>query len=231
MEVEILYRPSSSLGVLKLKADESVLVEPGRMVSMSVGVGVQTGATGGYVRSFLRKVLGGEGFFQNTFTAPSGGGEVCVAPSLPGDIMMIDLNQETFLFQVGAFLASEDAISIEPRWGGKKSLFASQQFVMLCASGIGKILISSYGAAHEKILKEGELYTVDSGHLLGFSESIQVDFRPISNIQSTLLSGEGFVIDVQGPGRILIQTRSTQAFLDWITTRGGKRPSAPTGGR
>jgi uncharacterized protein (AIM24 family) len=36
MEIEILYRPSYSLGILKLGGGEEVRVEGGSMVSMSV---------------------------------------------------------------------------------------------------------------------------------------------------------------------------------------------------
>jgi uncharacterized protein (AIM24 family) len=34
--------------------------------------------------------------------------------------------------------------------------------------------------------------------------------------KSTILGGEGLVCHLTGPGRILIQTRSEQAFLSWI---------------
>ena len=66
MEIEILYRPSYSLGVLKLDGGEEVRVEGGSMVSMSDGVVLETEATGGLLQSLGRSLLGGESFFGRT---------------------------------------------------------------------------------------------------------------------------------------------------------------------
>jgi uncharacterized protein (AIM24 family) len=40
--------------------------------------------------------------------------------------------------------------------------------------------------------------------------------RKVGGLKSTLLSGEGLVVDLTGPGRVLLQTRSTEAFLAWL---------------
>ena len=37
------------------------------------------------------------------------------------------------------------------------------------------------------------------------------------SVQS-LKSGEGFVFDFAGPGRVMIQTRNPRALIDWLTT-------------
>ena len=34
--------------------------------------------------------------------------------------------------------------------------------------------------------------------------------------KTTLLGGEGLVVNLTGPGRVYMQTRSPQAFLDWL---------------
>ena len=87
---------------------------------------------------------------------------------------------------------------------------------MLEASGSGKILLSSYGAIHEKVLNPGERYIVDSTHLVAFDANMPVQPKTIGGLKSTLLSGEGFVVEIGGPGRLLMQTRSQQAFLNWL---------------
>ena len=91
MDIEILYRPSYSLARIALEGGEEVRVEGGSMVSMSDGVRLETGATGGLWRSLGRSLFGGETFFQNTLRAPSRGGTVWVAPALPGDLLSMDL--------------------------------------------------------------------------------------------------------------------------------------------
>jgi hypothetical protein len=35
-------------------------------------------------------------------------------------------------------------------------------------------------------------------------------------LKSTLFSGEGLVVDLTGPGRVLMQTRSQDQFLSWL---------------
>ena len=40
--------------------------------------------------------------------------------------------------------------------------------------------------------------------------------RAIGGLKETILGGEGLVVDITGPGKILMQTRSIGAFLIWI---------------
>ncbi|MBC7227649.1 MAG: TIGR00266 family protein, partial [Thermoflexales bacterium] len=205
MEVNVLYRPSYSLGVIRLGPNEEIRVESGAMVSMSQGVTVETKAAGGILKSLARSVLAGESFFQNTFRAPASGGEVTVAPALPGDLFVLELRNESLMVQSGAYVASEMGINLDTKWGGAKTFFASEGLIMLRASGTGKLLLSSFGAIHEVHLGAGETYTVDTGHLVAFTEGISFKVRRVGGLKSTVFSGEGLVVDLTGPGRVLLQ--------------------------
>ncbi len=216
MEIDILYKPSYSLGVIKLRAGEELRVEGGAMVSMTPGISLETGATGGILKSLGRALLGGESFFQNTYQAPAQGGEITVAPALPGDLFTLDMQNESLLVQSGSYVASEKGIAIDTKWGGAKTFFASEGLIMLRAQGQGKLLLSSFGAIHEVNLGPGQGYTVDTGHLVAFSEGIDFRVRRVGGMKSTLFSGEGLVVDLSGPGRVLMQTRSSDAFLSWL---------------
>lgn len=223
MEVNILYRPSYSLGVIRLGPNEEIRVESGAMVSMSQGVVVETKAAGGVLKSLARSVLAGESFFQNTFRASASGGEVTVAPALPGDLFVLELHNESLMVQSGSYLASEMGINLDTKWGGAKTFFASEGLIMLRASGTGKLLLSSFGAIHEVNLGRGEMYTVDTGHLVAFTEGIGFKVRRVGGLKSTIFSGEGLVVDLTGPGRVLLQTRSMDAFLSWLIPKLPKR--------
>jgi uncharacterized protein (TIGR00266 family) len=216
MKVEILYRPSYSLGMLELGGHEEVRVEAGSMVSMTHGVDLETEATGGLFASLSRSLLGGESFFQNTFQAPAEGGHVTVAPALPGDMLSFDLSSERIMVQSGSYVASEMEIDLDTEWGGAKTFFASEGLIMLRAQGTGKMVVSSYGAIHDMTLEEDQLYTVDTGHLVAFTEGIGFRVRKVGGLTSTLFSGEGLVVDLTGPGRVLLQSRSTDQFLAWL---------------
>jgi len=225
MQTEILYRPSYSLARVKLDPNESIRVEAGSMVSMSAGISLETKAQGGILASLARSVLGGESFFVNTYTAPATGGEIMLAPALPGDQFVLQLNGETLTLQSGAFVASSSGIQLDTKWGGAKTFFASEGLIMLRASGQGTLILSSYGAIHQMDLAAGERYTVDTGHLVAFSEGIGFSVRRIGGIKSTLFSGEGLVVDLTGPGRLLLQTRSEDAFLSWLIPKLPKQSS------
>lgn len=216
MNIDIRYRPAYALGVITLEGNEEIRVEGGSMVSMSAGVTLETAATGGFLKSLGRSLLGGESFFQNTFRAPASGGQLTVAPALPGDLFTLDLTDDSLLVQSGAYVASEMALDVSTKWGGARTFFASEGLIMLHVGGTGKLVLSSYGAIHSLDLQEGQQYTVDTGHLVAFSEEMGFNVRRVGGMKSTLFSGEGLVVDLTGPGRVLMQTRSADAFLAWL---------------
>ncbi len=216
MQTEIKYRPAFALAVVNLAANEGLRVDAGAMVSMSADMQIETKAQGGVLASLGRSLLGGESFFQNTYRASAKGGEITLAPPLPGDISVIEMKGETLLLQSGAYLASSESIVLDTKWTGAKTFFASEGAVMLRASGTGTLIFSSYGAIHEKNLAAGEKYRVDTGHLVAFSDGMGFEVKKVGGMKSTLFSGEGLIVELTGAGRLLMQTRSTDAFLSWL---------------
>ncbi|MGD9100870.1 MAG: TIGR00266 family protein [Anaerolineae bacterium] len=216
MQTEILYRPSYSLAIVKLDPHESLQAEGGAMVSMTPSVGIETKARGGVLKSLARSVLGGESFFVNTFTASSEGGEVTLAPALPGDVQTMTLQDETLLVQSGSYVASSQGIEVDTKWGGAKTFFGGEGLIMLKVSGSGTLVVSSYGAIHPVELAAGQKYVVDTGHLVTFDAGIDFKVRKVAGWKSTLFSGEGLVAELTGPGRLTLQTRSENAFLSWL---------------
>lgn len=215
MEITIQYGPAYSMGTLQLGSGEQIRVEAGSLLGMSQGVSIQTQATGGLLKSLGRSIFGGESFFQNIYTAPANGGKVHVAPALPGDLIALELS-EGMLVQSGSYVASEMGVQLDTKWGGAKTFFASEGLILLRASGSGKLVLSSYGAIHELTLDAGQVYTLDTGHLVAFSEKIGFKVRAVGGFKSTLFSGEGLVVDLTGPGKIFLQTRSQDQFLSWL---------------
>lgn len=219
MKVELLYRPSYSMADVKLDSGETISVEAGSMVAMSTDMQVQTSMKGGLMKSLARSVLGGESFFMNTYQAGSGGGEIQLAPTLPGDVFTMELSSESYLVQSGSFLASSQGVQTDTKWGGARTFFGGEGLIMLRCSGSGTLILSSYGAIHELDLAAGESFTVDTGHLVAFSENIGFKVRSVGGLKATIFGGEGLVVDLSGPGKVLMQTRSVGAFLDWLIPR------------
>lgn len=223
MRIETEYGPAYTLATATLDPNEEIRVEAGSMVAMSAGVTLETRAAGGLLASLKRAVLGGESFFMNTYHAPAGGGELLLAPPLPGDLKALELADETLLVQSGSYVASSGTIAVDTKFGGARTFFASEGLFLLKCTGRGNLLLSSYGAIHERVLAAGEKFTVDTGHLVAFPENIGFVVRAVGGIKSTLFSGEGLVVDLTGPGRILMQTRSADAFLSWLVPQVQRR--------
>lgn len=217
MRAEILYRPSYSMGIVDLEPFEEIRVESGSMVSMTEGMTLKTQMEGGFLRSLTRSMFGGESFFMNVYQAPSFGGQINLAPAMPGDMMILEMQRrDNLLVQGGAYVASSMGVEVDTKWGGAKTFFASEGLIMLRISGVGLLILSSYGAIHPVELAPGQVYTIDTGHLVAFSESMPFRVRNVGGVRSTLFSGEGFVVDLTGPGRVFMQTRSEDAFLAWL---------------
>jgi uncharacterized protein (TIGR00266 family) len=215
MDIKIKHQPAFSFAVLELDPGEQIKVEPGSMVSYSDGVSVETKAEGGLMGGFKR-MLGGESFFQNTYSAPSQGGEVTVAPSLPGDMITLNIGGSAFMLRSGAYVACEMGVAMDTKWGGAKGFFGGGSLLLLKVTGAGKVVAASYGAIEERVLAPGQKYTIDTGHIVGFDESVGFQVRRVGDWKSTILSGEGLVCELSGPGRVLMQTRSEESFLGWL---------------
>jgi len=215
MEHEVLYRPSYSLLKIKMERGEAVSAEAGAMVSMSSGIEMKTAAKGGVFGALKRSMLGGESFFINTFSAVEAG-EVTFAPSLPGDISALELKGQTVYAQSGAYIASSPSVEVDTKWGGAKTFFSREGLFLLKISGMGNVFLSSYGAIHEIDLEAGQKYTVDTGHMVSFDEGVGYSVKRVGGLKSTLFSGEGLVCELTGPGKIMIQSRSADAFLSWL---------------
>ena len=225
MDIEIIHRPSYSLAIAKLTPNERIRAEAGAMVSMPGDMQIETKAEGGILKSLGRAVLGGESFFQNFFVASAAGGEVTLAPELPGDIAVIEMSGSKLMIQAGSYMASESTVELTAKVS-VKAFMSAEGISMLEASGSGTLLVSSYGAIFEKTLGAGEKYIVDTSHLVAFDGTMAVQPKTVGGMKSTLFSGEGLVVELTGPGKIYIQTRSPQALINWIIPQIPKPPSS-----
>jgi uncharacterized protein (TIGR00266 family) len=215
MKFEIKYGPAYALGQIDLDGGEQVQAVTGAMVSMSPGITIETSMKGGLMAGLKRSVLGGESLFINTFTA-SQPGQLTVSPPLPGDITTIELSDKELYVHSASFLAATTDVNIDTKWGGGKTFFSGEGLFLVKLTGTGTTLVSSYGAIVEFDLAAGEQHTVDTAHVVGFESSVQYEVKKSGGWKTTLLGGEGLVVSLTGPGRVFMQTRSPQAFIDWL---------------
>jgi uncharacterized protein (TIGR00266 family) len=220
----VLHQPAFSLAVIQLQAEQSIQAEAGAMVSMSANIELQSQMKGGLFGA-IKRAAGGESAFVSTFTARGAPGEVTFAPGAPGDIAALELNNQTFFVQSSSYLAGDASLTVDTKWGGAKSFFGGEGLFVLMVQGRGLLLVSSFGAIHRKVLRAGERYVVDTGHLVAWEGTTQYTLRKAAaGFFRSMVSGEGIVAEFSGPGEILIQTRNLAALAGLL------KPFFPTQG-
>ena len=118
MHFEKAYDPAYALAICHLETGDKVMAESGAMVTQDAHIEMETSATGGkglggLLKGLGRKLVIGESFFRNTFTAKDRAGEVTFAPGLPGDILLYEMTGTDLVIQQSAYLASSTGVEIE----------------------------------------------------------------------------------------------------------------------
>lgn len=219
LQHEITLRPDFGFLSVKLAPGQKVLAEPSAMATMDPNIELKAGMRGGVGRS-LGRMLGGESFIVNTFTAQNGPGEVTLAPSTPGDLTHYRLQGNSLMMQRGAFLAHSEGVEVSGKWQGAKGFFSGEGLVLLKASGNGDIFFNSYGAILEIDVTRG--YFVDTSYIVAFEDTLQYNvtvvpgLRPGSKLKTLFFGGEGLVCRFSGRGKVWVQTRTSAPFLRWV---------------
>jgi uncharacterized protein (TIGR00266 family) len=233
MQVEIRHSPSYAVARCKLDGGEVLKVQAGAMVAHSAGMELSAGVDGGVLKGLKRKALGGESFFVSTWTAPASGGWVDVATYLIGDAFTLDVHEgQALLVSRGGWVASGKDVSIDAKWGGLKNLVGGEGGFIVRATGTGTIVFACYGALDVWELAPGEKLVLDTDYMVAYDESVNYTLRRAvegRSIQS-MKSGEGFVFEFTGPGKVYGQTRSPQSLINWLSNTLSLSSNSPTGG-
>lgn len=217
MKYDILDSPDFAMLQLVLDAGEVVVAESGAMVAKDSQIQISTSMRGGLLGAAKRKLLGGESLFQNTFTSQSAGQRLFLSAAAEGDLKARQLAAgESFFLQSGAYVAHSGAeLVIDTKFGGLKSFFSGVGFFMLRIQGPGTVFYGSYGALHEvDVGPEG--YTVDTAHIVAFTERLDYSVRAFGGFKGLFFSGEGLVCDFSGSGKVWVQTRNAAGLAAFL---------------
>ena len=214
MQIEILHGPANAAARISLAEGEVLTAEAGAMIAMSGDVGITTTThkkgSGGVLKA-VRRMLAGESFFLNHFTGGSQASEVWVATTLSGDMMTYDLKHENLVVQGGSYVASEHGVEVGLGWQGFKSFFSGESVFWLKISGVGKVVLSSFGAIYP-VEVDGE-YIVDTGHIVAFNDSLDFEVTKAGGSWlSSFLGGEGLVCKFKGTGTVWCQSHNATGF-------------------
>ncbi|MGV8111879.1 MAG: AIM24 family protein [Lentimicrobium sp.] len=154
-------------------------------------------SAGGLLKSMVTK----ETAFKPTI---SGTGTVYLEPSF-GEFTIMDLKNETWILDKGAYYASEMGIEVG-LWTNKaiSGLFSGEGFFQTQVSGTGKVIVVSNGPLEEINLVNDRL-VVDGSFAVARTAGIEFTVnKATKGLFSSWTSGEGIVNTFTGTGKVLI---------------------------
>ncbi len=218
MKHRILYPGAYPLLQVNLEQGETIKAESDAMVGMSATVDVEGKMDGGLLGGLARMVAG-ESFFLQTLTARRGPGEVLLAPSIPGDIIDVELDGSySLVVQKDGFLAGSMGLQVSTKVQNlSQGLFSGEGFFVVKISGKGMVFLNTYGGIHIINLEPGQPFIVDNSHLVAWPDYMHYSIEKASQGWiSSFTSGEALVCKFTGPGPVIIQTRNPRGFGSWL---------------
>jgi len=196
MNYELKYRPSYTLLVARLEPGESITAEAGAMTYMTPNIQMRTHARAGIWDTLKVGVLGGQSFFVNDYTAMGGPGEIGLVAAPLGDIEKLSLDGSCgYVIQKSSYIASQPAVDLDIKWQGFTKGIFGQGLFMIKTSGVGDLFINTFGA-------------IDRHDLLPSEK--------LGGLKEFVLSSEGLVVEVTGPGEVFLQTKNLAEFAEWL---------------
>jgi uncharacterized protein (TIGR00266 family) len=215
MKVEIEAKPVFAYLKVELQPGEKIIAESDAMATMSAKLDMEAKFNGGLLRGLVKKIFGGESLFVNHFTNNTQ--EIMyltLSQPTPGDIQVRELNGESYCLQGGAYIASDPNVKLGVKWAGFGSLIGGEGLFKLMVSGHGNVYFGAYGGIIEHEIN-GE-YIVDSGHLVAYEPTMKLKTQLSGGLLSSIFGGEGFVMRVEGKGKIYLQTRNLSGLASWV---------------
>ncbi|MBW2647565.1 MAG: TIGR00266 family protein [Deltaproteobacteria bacterium] len=233
MKYEIKYDPSYSMLVVDLDNGERITGEAGALTYMTPNINVKTRTRKRSIIGTLKtSLLGGQSLFVTDFTATGGAGQIALGAAPIGDIIKLDVSSnQGWIIERSSYLASSNHVDLDIRWEGFSRGLFGQGLFMIKTSGSGELFINTFGAIDEHRLEPGEQLVVDNFHLVAFSDTCEYEVRKFGDWKETILSGEGLVTYIEGPGTVYIQTKNLREFVDWLWVLLGPRVSMRRGMR
>lgn len=216
MDIQVVHRPAYAMAVVNLEYGERFWSESGAFVSMNSRVKVRPAMPGGVFRSAARKVLGGESFFLTGYEALQSGAWVTLAPAFPGDICDVEVPEDGLVIQAGSYLGHSEGVTQGTEYGGLARIAGKEGAFLVTLDGEGHALLSSYGAIQRFDLGPGDELIVDTGHFVASGRSVEYRIGTLQGVTTSVLSGEGLVAQLRGPGPVFTQTRSPVELRSWL---------------
>ncbi len=208
---------------IELDPEESAVAEAGALmykekdIEMTTifGDGSKQQEQSGIINKMVgagKRLLTGESLFMTVFTHKGASkGHVAFGAPYPGNIIPVCLEQfeGCLICQKDCFLCAAKGVSVGIHIQKKilTGLFGGEGFIMQKLEGDGLVFIHAGGTVMERELGPGEVLQVDTGCVVAFQKSVDMDIQRAGGIKTALFGGEGlFLAVLTGPGKIWMQS-------------------------
>ncbi len=203
---------------LRLNSGEQVYTQSGGMAWMSPSVSMETNTNGGFLKG-IGRMFAGESFFMATYSANADDSRIAFASTVPGAIRALDVSNDDYIIQKGAFLAAEKTVELDTVFTKRLSagIFGGEGLIMQQLSGSGLCFLEIDGDAVEKTLAPGETIMVDTGNVVAFDSEVTYEVETVKGFKNILFGGEGlFLTKLTGPGKVILQTQAIRSLAERI---------------
>jgi uncharacterized protein (TIGR00266 family) len=214
MEIDIVGNPDYGQLRVRMRPGERFIAEGGSMAWMDSDIQSKARLLGGFLSALIRKVTGGESLFVGEYSTDRGG-EAAFSPAQPGTVMQKTLSGDSIILTAGSFMACTPGVELSTKFGGLRAVFSGEGLFLMQCSGRGELFFNAYGSIIEK--KIDGSFIVDTSHVVAWEPSLSYSIQGMGGIKSTLLSGEGLVMNFSGTGTIYLQTRTMSGLASWLT--------------
>jgi uncharacterized protein (TIGR00266 family) len=219
-----IYGEDMQFVEIELDPGESAIAEAGAMmfkesvITMETlfGDGSQASQSGGFMGKLLgagKRLITGESLFTTVFSHAGSGGKakVAFAAPYPGTIIPLTLSNYggKIIAQKDSFLCAARGVSIGIHFQKKvmTALFGGEGFIMQKLEGDGLVFVHAGGTIVERELKAGERLDVDTGCVVAYTQTVDMDIKPVGGVKSMIFGGEGvFLATLTGPGHVWMQS-------------------------
>lgn len=207
---------------VELDPGESAVAEAGALMYKEASIqmdtvfgdGSRSGGGGMMDKLFAagRRIVTGESLFTTVFThTGQGKARVAFAAPYPGTVLPLRLSEHggRIICQKDSFLAGARGVKLGIFLQKRilTGLFGGEGFIMQQIDGDGWVFVHAGGTLVERELGRDERLDVDTGCVVAFHHSVQMDVRPVGGIKSMLFGGEGmFLASLTGPGKVWLQS-------------------------
>ena len=160
----------------------------------------------------LKRLVGGDSFFMSTYTPERGPGKIALAPNMPGEVKVIELDgSKKWMCAGGSFMACGPDVELDTKFQGLGGMFSGESLFFVEAGGVGPLVVSAFGQVRE-LVSDGDL-VVDTGHLVAYEGGMPYTITKAGGSWlSSFLAGEGVVMRFSGRGRVLVQSHNPTEF-------------------